>query len=1000
MNKQQPVPLKRIDDFRWEIPKDYDPGMRVPGMIFADEKLLSKIREDQSLKQVANVAHLPGIVRYSLAMPDIHWGYGFPIGGVAATDPEEGGVISPGGIGFDVNCLSGEAKILHRHGYYRTIRQIVTERLNDPIRCYSLETKESQSAETKLVLWKEPTTQAVELITAQGRRIVATEDHPFFTPQGMKLLGELERGDRVAVDPFEGVPYEDPGDEILMDEETVRQFLSEKGKTGGNAVPQILNALRQRKLLPLRKNSPALPALIKALGFVMGDGTLHFVGRTGKGRAWFFGKPEDLEEIRRDLAPWFQVSRVYTRTRRHWIETDYEAYEFHSKESCVRVGSSAFAVLLALLGCPVGNKSLQDYEVPRWLTTSPLWHKRLFLAAYFGAELQAPITFPERRRNFQCALLTVQKHENYIKSGKKFLEQIAKLSREFGVKALTIHEHRETVERKHGYSKRLRLAFSSRPDSLLALYSRIGVEYNQRKRQLVSVAAAYQLAKLRIWRTREILVSQVVQLSSEGLSKAEVAEQLVTSSLGRFGGANPSFVARSLDGSRERKLRVPADFPSFEEYREQVTQGLEESGLVWETIEEVEPRFDVDKVYDITVDHPDHNFVANGFVVHNCGVRLVRTNLTEADVRPRLRELVQQLFNHIPCGVGQSGAIRVGKEDGRRLLVEGAAWSVKQGYGVAEDLEYTEARGSLDGADPDAVSHRAYERGHDQLGTLGSGNHFAEVQVVDKIFDDPVAAVLGLRENQITVMIHSGSRGFGYQICDDYLEVTRRALEKYGIKVPDVQLACAPVNSPEGQRYLGAMRSAANYAWNNRQCLMYLARKVFEKFFGRSWQDLGMNLIYDVAHNIAKFERYKVNGKEKLLCIHRKGATRAFPPGHPELPKDYQKIGQPVIIPGDMGRNSYVLVGTEQAGQETFGTSCHGAGRAMSRAAAIREARGRSIEKELEEKGIIVIGRGRKGVAEEQPAAYKDVNEVVDVVHRAGIAKRVVRMRPIGVIKG
>ena len=384
----------------------------------------------------------------------------------------------------------------------------------------------------------------------------------------------------------------------------------------------------------------------------------------------------------------------------------------------------------------------------------------------------------------------------------------------------------------------------------------------------------------------------------------------------------------------------------------------------------------------------------------NCGVRLVRTNLTESEVRPRLRELVQQLFNHIPCGVGQSGEIRVGKEDGRKLLVQGARWLVEQGYGVREDLEHTEAHGVLEGADPDAVSHRAYERGRDQLGTLGSGNHFLEVQVVDKIFDDPVATVLGLRENQITIMIHSGSRGFGYQICDDFLELTRQALQKYHIKVPDIQLACTPVNSPEGQRYLGAMRAAANYAWNNRQCLMSLARKVFEKFFGRSWQDLGMNLIYDVAHNIAKFERYKVNGKEKLLCVHRKGATRAFPPGHPELPKDYQKTGQPVIIPGDMGRNSYVLIGTAQASNETFGTSCHGAGRAMSRGAAIREARGRSIERELEEKGIIVIGRGRKGVAEEQPAAYKDVNEVVDVVHRAGLAKRVARMRPIGVIKG
>ncbi len=384
----------------------------------------------------------------------------------------------------------------------------------------------------------------------------------------------------------------------------------------------------------------------------------------------------------------------------------------------------------------------------------------------------------------------------------------------------------------------------------------------------------------------------------------------------------------------------------------------------------------------------------------NCGVRLVRTNLTEKDVRPRLRELVQRLVSQVPCGVGRSGAIRVGREDGKKLLLEGARWSVQKGYGVAEDLEHTEARGVLEGADPEAVSNRAYERGSDQLGTLGSGNHFLEIQVVDTIFDEERARVFGLEKDQITVMIHSGSRGFGYQICDDFLEVTRKALHKYGIHVPDIQLACTPVKSPEGQQYLGAMRCAANYAWNNRQCLMYLAREVFEKFFGRSWQDLGMNLVYDVAHNIGKFEKYRVNGKEKTLWIHRKGATRAFPPGHPELSRDYQKTGQPVIIPGDMGRNSYVLVGTSHAMEETFGTTCHGAGRAMSRAAAVRDARGRSIERELEAKGIIAIGRGRKGLDEEQPSAYKDVNDVVEVVHQAGIAKKVARMRPIGVIKG
>ncbi len=384
----------------------------------------------------------------------------------------------------------------------------------------------------------------------------------------------------------------------------------------------------------------------------------------------------------------------------------------------------------------------------------------------------------------------------------------------------------------------------------------------------------------------------------------------------------------------------------------------------------------------------------------NCGVRLMRTNLTEADIRPRLRELVQALFQNIPCGVGESGDIRVPKNEAKKMLLKGARWAVEQGFGTLEDLQFTEAHGCLEGADPEAVSERAYERGSTQLGTLGSGNHFLEVQVVDQILDPAAAEKLHLELGQVTVMIHSGSRGFGYQICEDSLEAAQRALTKYNIVVPDRQLACAPVHSPEGRQYLGAMRCAANYAWNNRQCLMSLTRNVFERFFNRSFRDLGMELIYDVAHNIAKMETYQVNGRQKTLCIHRKGATRAFPPGHPELPEAYRELGQPVIIPGDMGRNSYLLVGTNQAIEETFGTSCHGAGRVMSRAAAVKDAKGRSIEKELEQKGIIVMGRGKKGLAEEQPAAYKDVNQVVDVVHNAGIARKIVRMRPVGVIKG
>ena len=385
----------------------------------------------------------------------------------------------------------------------------------------------------------------------------------------------------------------------------------------------------------------------------------------------------------------------------------------------------------------------------------------------------------------------------------------------------------------------------------------------------------------------------------------------------------------------------------------------------------------------------------------NCGVRLMRTNLTLDDVQPRLRELVRRLFETIPTGVGMSGALTVSREEHRDVMRRGSQWVIEaKGCGTPDDVEHTESHGAIDGADPDTVSSRALQRGSDQLGTLGSGNHFLEVQAVDTIFDEEAARAFGLRAGSVTVMLHSGSRGFGYQICDDYLDVIGPAMRKYGITVPDRQLACVPVDSDEGRRYLGAMRCAANYAWANRQCLMQLARRAFERVFGKAWQELGLALIYDVAHNIAKFERHQVDGKERMVCVHRKGATRAFPPHHPEIPADYQDVGQPVIIPGDMGRYSYLLAGTDGAMQHTFGTVCHGAGRTMSRTQAVREAAGRSIEKELEAQGIIVMGRGRRGIAEEQPKAYKDVNDVVQVVHGAGLAKRVARMRPLGVIKG
>jgi len=384
----------------------------------------------------------------------------------------------------------------------------------------------------------------------------------------------------------------------------------------------------------------------------------------------------------------------------------------------------------------------------------------------------------------------------------------------------------------------------------------------------------------------------------------------------------------------------------------------------------------------------------------NCGVRLVRTNLFYQDVKPHLHNLMDRLFANIPAGTGRGGKYRYKKEELRRLLAGGVPFLRDRNLATDGDVVHTEAGGCLEEAVPDFVSDRALQRGLDQCGTLGSGNHFLEIQVVDAVFDDHAAHVMGLDKDQICVMIHSGSRGLGHQVCDDALRRLRGAPIKYGIDLPDRQLACAPIESPEGEEYLGAMCAAANFAWCNRQLLMWQVRESFEAVFGRNWEQLQMNLIYDVAHNIAKFETHTVDGRERRVWVHRKGATRAFPANHPETPEAYQKIGQPVIIPGDMGRASWVLTGQEGSMQQSFGTCCHGAGRRMSRTAAVKLAKGRRIDQELAQRGVIARARSWRGLAEEQPDAYKDVNVVVDVVHKANLASKVARMRPLGVVKG
>jgi len=386
----------------------------------------------------------------------------------------------------------------------------------------------------------------------------------------------------------------------------------------------------------------------------------------------------------------------------------------------------------------------------------------------------------------------------------------------------------------------------------------------------------------------------------------------------------------------------------------------------------------------------------------NCGVRVLSTHLTHEDVKDHIPLLIDALFATVPTGVGSSHAIKsLSRGEMNRLLVEGAEYVVRQrGMGSESDLLHTEEGGRLDGADPSVVSDRAIERGRKQVGTLGSGNHFLEVGVADEIFLPSVASRLGVELGTVCVLIHCGSRGFGYQVCDDYLSVMNRAVSKYGIELPDRQLCCAPVDSDEGQSYLKAMACAANYAWANRQTITHLTRQTFMEVFNMGPGDLGMNLIYDVCHNIAKFEEHDVDGSPRRLCVHRKGATRAFPAGDPRIPESLRDIGQPVLVPGDMGRYSYVLIGAPGSLTQTFGSTCHGAGRMMSRKQAKRESKGRNLLAEMEQRGVFVRAAGMRTVAEEMPYAYKDVADVVDVMAGVGVSEKVFRLKPIGVIKG
>jgi len=978
--------MKQISNGIWEMQKEGN--MRVPGRVYGTKKIIEAI-EDTALQQIRNVAELPGIQEYSVALPDAHTGYGVIIGGVAAFDVEEG-IITPGGIGFDINCIKGDTKVLHEFGYNRKIKDFEKDFHKNRIKCMN-PTKKIKDTKINAFMKFKTKNKVFKVKTESGLEINATEEHPFFTEKGMIELKKIN-GEKISVYPFEGVKYEEPSNKILISEKDLKENYSKKG----HGFEQTTKKLKELDLLPLKMNNQKLPYLIKLMAFITGDGTLTIL-KNGRNQIFCYGKEEDLEEIRKDVERiGFKPSRVYSRNRNHEIKTSYNTIKFNRTEKSIKINSQSLSLVLLLLGTPKGNKTINEFEIPKWLMESPKWMKRLYLASFFGAELSSPKTVTEYGFNFNSPLLSINKRKEKVVNGRKFINQIKIMLSDLGIESKLIKERDEFKNKKGEISIRLRLAIRANPNSLIKFWSQIGFEYNKKRQFLANVAVHYLKSKQRIVNERNDAEKEAIKLHKTGLSGKKIFKLLKE----KYKNINLRFIERSVYEGRKTSPRIAFNSHTFESFIKEKTKGLGKTGQVWDKIiSKKEIPFN-EEVYDFNVQDENHNFIANNFVVSNCGVRLIKTNLTEKDIKGKEKQILNELFNQVPAGLGSKGQFKADKKQLEEVMLNGSKWAVENGFGWKKDLETTEENGKMKQADIENVSEKAIQRGLNQIGSLGSGNHFLEIQKIQEIFDKNTAKKFGLRKESLSLMIHCGSRGFGHQIASDYLSVMEKAMQKYKIEVSDRQLACAPINSEEGKKYFSAMACAVNYAFANRQMITHWTRKSFEKVLGRTAEEMEMELVYDVAHNIAKFEEHKIDGKKKTVLVHRKGATRAFPAGRKENPKIYFDSGHPAIIPGSMGTASWIVVGTEKGLEETFGSVAHGAGRIMSRSKAIKTKRGEQVQKEMESAGRFVKARSIKTLSEEMPEAYKDVDEVIKSLEVSGIAKKVARLTPIGVVKG
>jgi len=985
-------PLKRTSEVTWEISPDYksdEPKMLVPAQIFATPKLLDAM-DLAVFEQITNVACLPGIQKAAMAMPDAHWGYGFPIGGVAAFDLENG-IISPGGIGYDINCLEPNTRILTKYGYFKKIKDFSNSFSTEELSCMDLESKQKKSASAVLFLRKKAD-HLLKIRTKCGEELLLTKDHPVYTGKGMVPAGRLKVGESIVIHPFNGVEYEEPEEKIILDEADIIRLVGNRWK--------LIRELKSKGLLPLKTTSRKLPILAKLLGFLTGDGWLGcYYSKKRKMDIWsmrVIGKPENLEEIRKDLAELgYKINFIKTSNYKSELtEIDGGKRKIVGQSTQLTINSQSLSVLLYALGLPKGNKSRVKISVPNWIKASPLWIKRLYLAGLFGAELTKPTQRKGEPNSFIEPCFSQNKINSLELENMNFLFEIVNLLAEFGVCVNKIYKQKGVRNSYGEETHKLSLKISAKPENLINLWSKIGYEYCKARKELAALAVAYLKYKLNFLDKLKKILEEAKVLREKGLLKDELFARAETL------GISKSFVEGRLHQTcLSTALRLTSAFPSFEEFKQ--AHQILNSEFVLDEIDEIEELLYDGFVYDFTMNDSNHNFIANSIVSSNCGMRLILTNLTISEVRPKLKELVDTLFKLVPAGVGARGFVKLTPQQHKEVMIEGVDWCIKNGYGWQEDKERIEDFGAIPGADPSKVSQKAISRGAPELGTLGSGNHYLEIQhvVPENIFDEKLAKKFGIFPDQVVVMVHCGSRGFGHQICTDYVNVFRQKMPSWGIKVRDIELACAPFRTKEAQDYFAAMKCAANYGFGNRQLITHRIREAFSQVFGTDAEKLGMHIVYDVAHNIAKIEEHEIDGKKKELIVHRKGATRCFGPGRKELAPIYRDIGQPVIVGGSMETGSYLCLGTKEAMKLTFGSTMHGSGRTMSRAAAKKKVTGKELQKKMEERGIYVRSVSMSGLAEEAGMAYKDISEVVETMAIAGVSKKIVALKPIGNVK-